>query len=292
MPEVLRVATDLYARDQTERAQAEERQKLVEATEEAGLPAEYLERAAGLVLARRGTRLRRRRRSTVLAAVGLTLAIWGGRTLTQWPPAERAAAPPAPPPPAASAPVMPAAPQQAVPAAAPLEGSGWSATAAASGLTPVSVGDGVPAFVTRGDRRCLTTQPGTTPPSIYLYFDIEDSRTRDVAGPLYLAVEYFDAFANGRLVVEYDSATGDDLAAQYRWAEESSGAAYLGTRTWRTAFFRLEQPRLSNRQNGETDFRLALEGRPIEEARTGWLLFVRTLRLTRSRPAEWIRDGG
>jgi hypothetical protein len=292
MPEVLRVAADLYARDQTELAQAEERQKFVEATEEAGLPAEYLERAAALVLARQGTHTRRRRRGALLAGLGLALAIWGGRGLSRL--GEQPAPPASLSPPVATVLATPA-PAGELPGAVPLEGAGWSAEpagTAVSGLTPVNVGDGVPRFVTREGRRCLTTQPGTDPPSIYLYFDVEDARTRQVVGPVWVAVEYLDAFPDGRLALEYDSATGNDLAAQYRWAEERSGAVYHGSRTWRTAFFRLEQPLLANRQNAHTDFRLALEGPAIEVARKGWPLFVRSLRLTQTRPAEWIRDDG
>jgi hypothetical protein len=295
MPEVLRVATDLYARDQVKLAQAEERQRLVEATEEAGLPTRYLERAAGLVLARQRMRLQRRRCTAVLAAVGVALAVWGGRSLIDRAPISHLAPTAAVTAPAPSAPGPDAGARAAAPEAAPLEGSAWSVVdggGAFGGITPVSVGDGVPLFVTRGGRRCLTTRPGTTPLSLYLYFDIDDARTRDVAGPVFVAVEYFDASPAMRLALQYDSATGEEPAARYQMAEERSGAHTFGSRSWRTAYFRLEQPRFSNGQNAETDFRLCLEGPPIEQARTGWPLFVRSLRLTRARPAEWVRDGG
>jgi hypothetical protein len=290
MDEVLRVAAELHTRDQGEIARTEERRKLVEATEEAGLPAEYLERAARVVLARRRSRVRRRLRGTMLAALGLAMTLGLAYGLWFPPPREHAAPASVTPPAASSTPVAPVEARE-VAEQRRLEGAHWSPTAAAGGITPVAVGDGMPLFVTREGSRCLTTRPATTPPSIYLYFDIGDARTQGLAGPIYLAVEFFDALPSGRLALQYDSALGDELADKYRGAEEGSGAAYLGTGTWRTAYFLLRQPRFAGRQNNHTDFRFAIDGLPLSQARKGWPLFLRALRLTRTQPEEWVRDG-
>ena len=50
MPEVLRVAAELHAREQAQLAEAEQSQPWVQAALEVGLPVECLERAAALVV--------------------------------------------------------------------------------------------------------------------------------------------------------------------------------------------------------------------------------------------------
>jgi hypothetical protein len=63
MPEVLRIASELYAQDQTQLARAEEAQQIAAAATEVGLPAEYLERAATLLAQQRAEHVRPRRRT-------------------------------------------------------------------------------------------------------------------------------------------------------------------------------------------------------------------------------------
>jgi hypothetical protein len=77
VPEVLRVASELYARDRAEMERAARRQELLRAAAEAGLPVEYLDRAAATIHARRAARLRRYRRWRMgaVAALGLTLGL-------------------------------------------------------------------------------------------------------------------------------------------------------------------------------------------------------------------------
>jgi hypothetical protein len=295
MPEVLRLAADLYARDQAEIAQTEERRRLVEATEEAGLPMEYLERAAGILLERQDAgsrRSRRGRRRRVRVALAAVLALGVGWSLRHRPPPQPAMTSPEVTTPVVALPEMPPPAPVSPPGAVSLEGAAWSLAAlgAAEGITPISGADGVTTFVTRGGRRCLAPQVTTADPSLYLYFQIEGPRAGAVSGPLYAVVEYFDASPGGSLFLEYDSVAGDDLAAQYRGAEQRSGTAFLGSRTWRTAIFLLEQPRFANRQNVGADFRLAILDRPIETARKGWPLYLHSVRLTGTRPAEWVRD--
>jgi hypothetical protein len=75
IPEVLRIASELQARDRAEAERASHRRALLKAAAEAGLPAEYLERAAAELHARRAARLRRRQRWQWAAAAALGLAL-------------------------------------------------------------------------------------------------------------------------------------------------------------------------------------------------------------------------
>lgn len=81
MPEVVRVAGELYDEEQ---AQTQERRATVAAAAEMGLPKEYLERAAALVHARRVEQIGRgrRRKAGLLAGVGVALALGGGWVVT------------------------------------------------------------------------------------------------------------------------------------------------------------------------------------------------------------------
>lgn len=90
MPEVLRVASELYARDRAEVERSEQSQELKKAAEELDLPAEYLEQAAAVVHAEKVAQIRaaRRRRNSVLAVLGVALGIWGGWRVTHPPPPE------------------------------------------------------------------------------------------------------------------------------------------------------------------------------------------------------------
>jgi hypothetical protein len=90
MPEVLRVASELYARDRAEIERAEQSHELKQAAEELDLPAECLERAAAVVHAEKAAQIRetRRRRNGALAVLGVALALWGGwRVMNPPPPA-------------------------------------------------------------------------------------------------------------------------------------------------------------------------------------------------------------
>jgi hypothetical protein len=85
MPEVLRIASELHARDQVQIQRATQREELVRAAVEAGLPVEYLERAAASIQARRGALSRRRRQSVALAVLGLGLSLLAVRTFVPAP---------------------------------------------------------------------------------------------------------------------------------------------------------------------------------------------------------------
>jgi hypothetical protein len=77
MPEVLRLASELYAQDRAAIETAEQRRELLKAAAEAGLPPEYLERAATRLQAKRAVRDdhcgRRRPRRLMLLALAAAL---------------------------------------------------------------------------------------------------------------------------------------------------------------------------------------------------------------------------
>jgi hypothetical protein len=91
MPEVAEIAFGLFQQDQARTAEQEDRRLALEAASEAGVPAEYMERAAEIFHQRRvETVLRRRRRTTILVAVAAVVALtaaalWTAQALLEQP---------------------------------------------------------------------------------------------------------------------------------------------------------------------------------------------------------------
>jgi hypothetical protein len=87
MPEVVKVASELYQSDRDAHERQAEREmnanSAAMAAEEVGMPREYMERAAELVQQRRTERVKRtrRRRTGILATAGALTALWGGWSL-------------------------------------------------------------------------------------------------------------------------------------------------------------------------------------------------------------------
>lgn len=83
MPEVVRIASELYSQDQAQEAEAQERQATVDAAAEIGMPEEYLHRAVTELHARRVEQIqqRRRRRNGLLAIGGAALVIGTGAVI-------------------------------------------------------------------------------------------------------------------------------------------------------------------------------------------------------------------
>lgn len=76
MPEVVRIAAELYEKDQDEQRAQQERHATVEAAAEAGLPEEYLQRAAQVLHERQVIGVRQRTRSKMSwLALGLSLSV-------------------------------------------------------------------------------------------------------------------------------------------------------------------------------------------------------------------------
>ena len=157
--------------------------------------------------------------------------------------------------------------------AAPVE---WHADNPSSLIKARSGGDGTASLVMRDGVRVLAPVKNATPPSMYLYFDIDDARAATFKGPAYVTIEYFDDSLSTALQLEYDSTTGDDVAAAYRLAEDQAGGWLQGSGTWKKTIFLLDAPRFAGRQNLSADFRLQ-----------GGRLFIRRVQVTATRPADW-----
>lgn len=145
-----------------------------------------------------------------------------------------------------------------------------------NGIRLLEGADGFVQQTVKGASHCIMNKPGTEPPSVYLYFSIDPERKRQVQGPVFAVVEYYDESPGLMLSLEYDSALGDSLQDKYRHADARAGGWTLGSRLWRTAYFEMRRPRFANRQNCGGDFRLS-----------GPALFVRKVRLTLGRPSDW-----
>lgn len=115
----------------------------------------------------------------------------------------------------------------------------------ADGLTRPGVLAGIPCRVT------TTNAYG----SRYLYLKIDDSFKWADPMRVDAVVDYFDA-VRGTLRLEFD---GSDPAAPFQGAyTASTPVALSGSRTWRTAVFRLEGAHFQNAQNGGADLRLSV----------------------------------
>lgn len=159
-----------------------------------------------------------------------------------------------------------------------LEGASWGMNAAGlaeSGLRALDGSDGRTTAVERGGAPCLTNRPESTPPAVYLYFDADNARAADAAGPLYVVVDYYGGGLGGVITLEYDSALGDAVFHVYRPCERRWGGWMTGEEGWKKAVFLLEKPRFAGRQNLGGDFRLG-----------GVPLFVRSVSLTHELPAD------
>jgi hypothetical protein len=84
----VRIATELFQRDQGQIEAVRQREGLIAAAAELDLPAEYLERAAATLHAQRveAIRQRRRRRNSILAVLGLVVGLGGGWRILHPPP--------------------------------------------------------------------------------------------------------------------------------------------------------------------------------------------------------------
>jgi hypothetical protein len=92
MPEVVRIASEMYERDrENERdstTEIDEHESVASALEETGVPKEYLDRAAQELHIRRVEKVKqtRRKRIGIVATIAAAAALWGGWTLTHVPP--------------------------------------------------------------------------------------------------------------------------------------------------------------------------------------------------------------
>jgi hypothetical protein len=151
-----------------------------------------------------------------------------------------------------------------------------------AGLTQFDLADGITEAATLGDHECRVLSTNAHD-NRYAYFRIDESFKWAETMEVLAVVEYFDA-ARGTLRLEYD---GSDALAPFQGAYSSAAPVALsGTRTWRTATFRLIGARWLNSQNGGADFRLgagdiALGLRRVQLVREG-------LKALRFVPAEGL----
>ena len=136
---------------------------------------------------------------------------------------------------------------------------------AAGEITVLSGGDGVIEEVNRGGRACLTNKAEQQPPSTYLYFAASETLLPASDKPIYAEVSYYDNKPGVPLVLEYDSATGEEIGDKYRPAEEQWGGERSGKRDWKRAVFLLAQPRFAARQNLGSSFRLGVADLYVNE---------------------------
>jgi hypothetical protein len=100
-----------------------------------------------------------------------------------------------------------------------------------------------------------------SPTSRYLYFNVDDAFAYGLLDtPVVLSVAYWDAGCS-ELRVEYDSTVNEGpLEGAFRPA---GGVTLRDTGQWKTAEFKLSEPRFMNRTNG-ADLRLSVMGGDLE----------------------------
>jgi hypothetical protein len=120
------------------------------------------------------------------------------------------------------------------------------------GLTHPSTGDGdtLPAAV--AGRVCQTNADPAD--DFYMYFAVDDSLAFQGSRPaVTISFDYFDE-GSGAFALDYDSNTGDDLAAKYK---NGGSVSLTGTNTWKRGSFTVTDALFSNRENYGADFRIA-----------------------------------
>jgi hypothetical protein len=125
------------------------------------------------------------------------------------------------------------------------------------GLRLVRNGDGEFRAAVAAGSTCVETVANGANGEQFLYFDVDDGFGFEPSGPLTVEVEFLDD-GDGAVGMQYDSA---DRRALLAGAYKTATPVVRGhTGTWRSATFRLSDPRFCNRQNSFTDFRLSAGG--------------------------------
>jgi len=132
------------------------------------------------------------------------------------------------------------------------------------GLQLVRQPDGVFEITQAEGRRCVRSSATGGP--TYLYLAVPDPFLYDVKTSVAIEIEYLDRGA-GNLVLQYDSR---DENAPLDGSYKNGGVIERGgTGKWQTHTFHLGDALLCNRQNGGSDFRIAVTGDPICISRVG-----------------------
>ena len=120
----------------------------------------------------------------------------------------------------------------------------------ASGLWMNDFKDGQTVQAEVGDKACRQTVKNESGDMRYMYFAA--SPNFPTAGMSYIAITYFDG-AEGSFAIQYDAKD-----CEYKGSNEV--IVLDGTNEWKQTTFTLPDIRFDNRQNGESDFRLAVKG--------------------------------
>jgi hypothetical protein len=125
------------------------------------------------------------------------------------------------------------------------------------GLELIRQPDGGFEIAQAGGRRCVRSAPSA---HSYLYFAVPDPFLFDAHTTVAIEVEYLDS-GSGALALEYDSR---DEASPHDGAYKNADAIQReGDNQWKTHTFRIGDALFCNRENGGSDFRLAVAGDPL-----------------------------
>lgn len=128
------------------------------------------------------------------------------------------------------------------------------------GVTPVAVADGPFETSSQPDGQCWKAGGGKK--TSYLYFDADDEFCRSHRGRLTIAIEFREP-GNGQIMLEYDST--DPRAPVEGAYKLALPTASRGQGTgWRRVSWDLPDARCAGSQNGHADFRLVVQGDPLE----------------------------
>jgi hypothetical protein len=120
--------------------------------------------------------------------------------------------------------------------------------------------DGRSRIVEIGGVKVLQTARNKVSDGRYLYFRVADAYVFNTRGQVEITVEYLDE-GRGAFVLQYDSRDAD--ATQVGAYKDAQPVELTGSGLWKTTTWRPPQPRLANRQNGQSDFRLFIGGRDL-----------------------------
>jgi len=130
-----------------------------------------------------------------------------------------------------------------------------------AGVYPVTdLEDGQGRIVEIDGAKALRTAQNKVSDGRYLYFRTADAYVFNTKGRIEISVEYLDE-GKGAFSLQYDSRDAD--ATQAGAYKDGPVVELTGSNTWKTASWQPPQPRLANRQNGQSDFRLFIGGRDL-----------------------------
>jgi hypothetical protein len=129
------------------------------------------------------------------------------------------------------------------------------------GLQLIRQSDGAFEITQAGGRRCVRSAKSD---HSYLYFAVPDPFLFNAKTSVTVEIEYLDS-GSGGLGLEYDSR--DETVALDGAYKNAGSIAREGTNQWKTRRFQLGDALFCNRENGGSDFRIAVRGDPVGVSR-------------------------